>query len=282
MLSVAKYVSSQGTTIDLDTRTLSIGTAASLRSNYWSYDVDYRSVSGVVRKASEINLDCLFSDPETADLLRDVSDYDLENKTPGKIWAGDWWQRAYITSQEVGDVFYDFHSETLTVVLLDGVWSKWHSQIFHVSQDTAGSDYLDLPTDVLFDLLPTPGQRSFTNEAATKSPVKITIYGHAINPYVIIGDNRYEVDVTIPDGSRLEIDGTVYPKTITLISPTGDESNVFEYGIRGTGEGSGEYIFQPLQPGYQTVTWSGSFMFELEWLEQIGMPPFLRSSLIGG
>lgn len=279
---VAKYVSSQGTTIELNAYYLSIGAAPALRSNHWSYDVDYRNISGATREAYEISLDCSFADPAKADLLRQVSDYDLENKTPGKIWAGDWWQRAYITSQDVGKVFHEYHSETLTVVLLDGVWSKWHSQIFHVLTDTASNDYLDLPTDVLFDLMPTPGQRSVTNTAATKSPVKITIYGYAINPYITIGGNRYEVDVTIPNGSRLEIDGTVYPKTITLISSMGETSNAFEYGIRGSGEGSGEYVFQPLQPGYQSVIWSGSFMFELEWLEQIGMPPFLRSSLIGG
>ena len=279
--NIAKYESSSGTIIELDTYDVSIGTATELRGNYWGYDIDYRSISGVTRQANEITVDCYFSDPEQADLLRNVSDFDVYHKQPGKIWAGDWWQHAYITSSSVSKVFHDYHNESLTVVLLDGTWNKWHSELFEQDTGSVSSEYLDLPTDAPFDLAISTTPLSLTNLATIESPVKITIYGYAINPYVIIGDNRYEVDVIIPEGSRLEIDGTTYPKTITMISSTGDRINCFGDGVRGTGTGSGEYVFEPLQPGYQSVIRSSSFLFEVEWLEQIGTPPWLSSSLVG-
>ena len=104
--------------------------------------------------------------------------------------------------------------------------------------------------------------------------VKLTIFGPCAQPYVIIGTNRYEVDVTVPSGSRLEIDGTGDVRTVTMVSGTGLATNCFAQAVRGSGKDSGRYVFQPLAPGTQPISWPGGFQFDLTVCEERSEPPW--------
>ena len=41
-----------------------------------------------------------------------------------------------------------------------------------------------------------------------------------------------------------------------MISDTGLHTNLFGKAVRGTGRGSGTYIFEPLPPGMSTISWA--------------------------
>lgn len=270
----AKYVSSTGEVIQLDSRPVFIGTAEEARSDYWSYEVGYKSLKSVVRQAREISVDAYFASNDQADKLRRLADYDMGRKTPGKLYIDDWFQRAFIVGSEASEITRKRHKETLTVALLDGVWGKLCTESFFPVDEDPDADYLDLPTDVLFDLSASTGISTIRNNSLDASPVKLTFFGPAVNPYVIIGGNRYALNATIPDGSRVEVDGTVYPRTIRMIAANGDTTNAFSAGERGDGEGSGEYIFEKIQPGYQIVNWPGGYGVDVSWLEQEGAVPW--------
>lgn len=272
MSKQARYISSNGETVELDGPTTWIGTAEELLSDEWSYTLGYREISGVIREAKERNVEAYFRDNEQANRLRQLANYDVLHQTPGTIEAKGMVQRAYIVAHTPSEISRKHHKETLTVVLLDGFWGKWETQEFWPLENDSDTDYLDLPTDVEFDVMPPSQTSSITNNSKIPAPFKLVIYGPCVNPYIVIGNNRYEVLTSVPDGARIEVDSQNFPRSITLISSTGDKTDLFDKGTRGSGEGSGEYIFEPIAPGLNKANWSGSFGFTLSWLEQDGAP----------
>ena len=134
--------------------------------------------------------------------------------------------------------------------------------------------YLDYPHDYQYDYMESSSSTEITTSVLTPSDVRITIFGAVSNPYIIVGDNRYQVNVNVPAGGYLVIDGR--DKTITLTLADGTQQNAFGYGVRGSGMGGGAYIFEPIKGGAQSVQWSGAFGFDLAWYEDEGEPPWSR------
>ncbi len=268
------YESSKGQKVQLNGSTTWIGTGEGLRGNAWEYTLGTRALTGITREARKVSINAWFSDQSEADLLRRIADYDMLNNTPGTIHCGDWFQRAYIAGYEPSDITKWHHQEDIDVILLDGQWGKWNNLTLWPTADDPTTDYLDLPTDTPFDLMPPSAINSIVNDSILPSPIKLTFFGAAVNPYILIGSNRYELKTTISTGARVVVDGSVWPRTITMISAYGDVTDAFAAGVRGDGEGSGNYIFEKLKSGYNIVQWSGSFGVDVAWLTQEGGLPW--------
>ena len=140
---------------------------------------------------------------------------------------------------------------------------------------TSPDIYLDYPHDYPHDYMRTSYAESITPSVLTPSNVHFVIFGPAVNPYVIVGDNTYQVNVTVPAGGYLTVDGR--DKTIVLTLADGTIQNVFSAGVRGSGQGGGNYVFEPVAPGEQSVSWDGSFGFDFGWYEEEGEPPWSQS-----
>lgn len=108
------------------------------------------------------------------------------------------------------------------------------------------------------------GGRNITNDTFTGNAFRILIYGAVINPTVIIGGHAYTVNGAVGEGETLTIDSMT--KTITLTTANGTKINYFDKRDRQN------YIFQPIQPGQNAVTWSGDFGFELTVIEERSEP----------
>lgn len=267
------YVSSSGERIDFDGDSIFVGTGEDLRSSVWSYSLDYRDVSALARPARKATVEAVIIDLSEVDRLRRAAEIDAQRKHPGSLYVDGWFQRCYILAIEPSEIRPTYIKEDLEIVLLDGCWGAWETVSFWSIANDPDSEWLDLPTDTPFDLMQPRAAEIVKNDSHLPSPIKLTLFGPAVNPYVIIGSNRYAINLSIPDGARAEIDATVFPRTIKLISQHGDETDEFAAGVRGSGVGGGEYIFEDLQPGTSPVAWSGSFGFELSWLKQEGSPP---------
>lgn len=144
-----------------------------------------------------------------------------------------------------------------------------------VKYETSPSVFLDYPHDYEYDYLARSAAASVETSVLTECDVRLVIYGQCDNPYVVIGGNRYQVNCGVPAGAYLTIDGR--EKTIILTLEDGTTVNVFGDGVRGSGLGSGEYVFEPIKPGAQNVEWDGSFGFDLGWYEEEGEPPWSQS-----
>lgn len=246
-------------------------TLTGLRGRVWDYSIGARGLIGITRKTRETNVTVRIHDsPATLDLLRRLADADMATGTPGTLVTdGEWETRAWIAKSEPQTITPTMVETQLTIVLADGVWRRGTTEHHDPRTDKAGGD-LDYPHDYAgMSILGT-----VTNATGMPQPVKLTIFGPCVNPYIIIGTNRYEVDATIPAGSRLEIDAASDSRTVTMISDTGLRTNLFGKAVRGAGRGSGTYVFEPLPPGTSSISWAGGFKFDLTAIEERSEPPW--------
>lgn len=247
--------------------------AAGIRGRVWSRTLGYRSLLQANRPARETTL-TVYASSAAADLLRRAADADVMARKPGTlIFDGSWRQGAFILECTPKPYNNGVLLE-MTVALVDGAW--WALVVNSFSPDDGISEtYLDFPYDYEIDYgAPFSGDDVDTG-LLSASPVFIRIYGPATNPYVVVGSNRYQLNTSVANGAYAVIDGRM--KTITVVASDGTTTNAFAYGERGSGAGGGSYIFEEVQPGVQSVSWDGSFGFDLGWYDMEGEPPWNQS-----
>lgn len=250
-------------------------TLAGLRGRVWDYSLASRGMSGVARKTREATATVKIHDsPDTLDLLRRLADADMASGVPGTLVAdGEWEAHAWIAKSEPQTVTPTMVETQLTFVLVDGVWRRESLNIFHM-QTFEDSQWLDLPCDLPCDLGGMAAIQTVRNPTPIRQPARITIYGPCTNPYIVIGTNRYQVDASVPEGGRIEIDGASAVKTVVMADAQGNRSNLFGKARRGAGLDGGEYIFQPLEPGIQQIAWRNDFDFDVTVVEERTEPPW--------
>lgn len=271
MLRSIKYVSGVGgIEIELNSAIV-VGNPSELFSREWSYTLGYRAVSGITRRAREVSFKAAFLDMGQADLLRRVCDRDVSKGQPGRIWVGDWFQRCYVTESATDAIMNDALTAKLSMVLLDGVWRREHAVEFWAAPDQGG-EALDVPFDLPYDLGGAVPDETLAASDWAESPLGLVIYGPCYDPKITIGGNVYAIDGTVPDGARIEVDPLAFPRTVTLVNADGSNVDVFAQAHRGSGQGGGEYIFEPVQPGVSDVVWSKAFGFTAKWYDEEGEP----------
>lgn len=259
----------------LDCRSALAGTAAGIRGREWDYSIGYMSLSGVTRAARECSLSVSFMRLASADELRRLADRDMSEGAPGRLEVDGWSQRAYVTKAEPSSISRSHVTMSLTVVLLDGVWRRGHTEQYVPRHAAANAgDSLDLPYDLPCDLAAPSARQYIETEEWGAAPLKAVVYGPCINPAFRVAGNLYEVDATVQDGGRIEIDPLASPRRVTIVNADGSTADAFPQARRGVGLGGGEYIFQPLPPGRHEIEWDGSFGIDLTWYEEEGEPPW--------
>ena len=195
-----KYVTHDGREISLNGPVTYVGVGAGLRSRAWAYELGYRELTSIRRTAREIELE-LAAPYAEADAFRRLTESDMAAGAPGTFTVDGWSQRAFVTASEPqiigpGDVV-----TTLNAVLLDGAW--WRLRETQFTEPPAGGlgGHLDYPYDLPTDYGRTPAPDTVESATLTPSPVRIVVYGPAVNPYVIVGGNTYQVDVTVTSGA---------------------------------------------------------------------------------
>lgn len=269
------YISGTGRQrVDMDVLPVSVGTGNELRGRAWDYSLRYRSITGANRPAREAQLDTWILDRAEADRMRRVFDRDVANGTPGTFVAyGAWEQRAYVTAMDARGIYADALAQRLTCVLLDGVWRRENVRHFDPEADEPTVyGWLDHAHDYSYDYSENPKPDEVTANDYVPSAIKLVVFGPVDDPAVTIGGNLYEVDVTVPSGGYLLVDGLA--KTVALVTANGTVTNVFDKAVRGTGEGGGSYIFQPLPVGESAVVWDRTFGFDVHYYDEEGEPPW--------
>ena len=264
-----------GEVVELDAPSLSMGTALGIRGREWSYALGARGISQASRRAREATVSVFSLSPGERDRVRRVMDRDVQAGTPGElVFDGEWRTRAYGVKAEPQAIYRDYRAEKLTLVLIDGIWRR-PTTVSYLAQQAAGGEWLNYPHDYPMNYMATPAPQTVEGNGWAESPVRLTIFGPAVNPAVTIAGNRYAYDGTVASGARVVIDGLA--KTVTEISVTGDVVNRFSSARRGGGKGSGEYCFQPIPPGTSSLEWSGAFGFDLTRWDEESEPPCTSS-----
>lgn len=265
------YVGSTGEVVRLDGELSYVGTGLGVRGRQWSYELSRRSVRQASRDAREATLTVDYLTTGAADAARRVMDRDVALGAPGTLVSGEWSQRAYVVAQEPTDRYHDWVRADLTVLLLDGVWRRLVTTSY--GKGEAGSDHgKAYDYGYGYDYAPPSNSRTVAVDAPAPCPIRLVVFGYAHNPELTIGGNVYRFDVEVPTGGYLVVDTRPDP-TVALVDSAGREVDAFACAHRGAGLGSGEYAFQPVAPGTQTVGWDDSFGFDLGvYLEEGEIP----------
>ena len=264
-----------GESVQLDGPSSFVGTAENLRSREWDYELGFRDLVSATRPAREVDV-TFFAKFADADAFRRVADADVIAGTPGTFVAqGEWKQRGYVLASSPNSINYGELVTELKIALLDGAWWRLVSQEFHADDGGGAETYLDYSYDYEYDYSKRATVSTIEPSVLTPSAVHLVIYGPAINPYVIVGGNKYQVDITVPSGGYTVIDGR--DKTIVTTLADGTDRNDFAAGVRGSGQGGGDYVFEPIHAGSQSIAWDGTFGFDLGWYEEEGEPPWNQS-----
>lgn len=216
---------------------------------------------------------------ERAMRFLELCDSGALSERPGRLHVGDWYLTCYVVKGSPSFRTSDGVRYDVTLATDDQVWRRETTR--HLLPNTGRemeSETLDYPHDYGHDY-GTSSVAGVTIDVPGVTPcdLRLTIYGHAVSPYVRIGSNTYQVNVTVPSGAILTIDttrkGSMLGDSVVLRGRYGDEQDVFSKRLRGA-EGSGSYIYELVPPGPQTVSWPQGFGVDLTLIERRGRLPW--------
>lgn len=276
MFVKSRYIGSTGKIVEFDLQNvLRLGEGDTLRSHTWTRTIGYRSLTDVSRPAREVTMQ-FAATLEAADNMRRIFDYDMAVLQPGKLEVGGWTQHCLFPESSADTWRPTIVGITATAALLDGVWRKGTTQHFiglESPQDTeTGKGY---PHEYPYGYGTRKIPSTVLQPGYLPAPIKLTIFGAASFPVIKIGENSYKYNGYVPSGSYLTIDGL--NKTATLVNANGLVTNALPQLELGDGEGSGQYAFEKVLPGQNSLGWNGSFGFDIELIEEESEPPWILS-----
>ena len=236
----------------------------------WEADtVNDRAVS-FRRKPREFSIKAVMDGGSAAerDRATDVFDYDVAAGEAGTLRVGASEMRCWVTASSKDLWWFDgrYMVAELTVRADEPVWTRETVLQFRKEAGDASSADLEFPYDFPHDWKNDDVSSTLMSPYSKDCAPRITVYGPAVNPYVIIGDNRYQVDATVPDSGLLVVDAREH--TIVIKDAYGRAENAFSAGVRSDGAN----VFAKVPTGNSAVSWSGSFGFDVALVEERSEP----------
>ena len=245
-----------------------------LRDYSWNCDTINGRISRFYRSITDRKLPLVIvgktGDEATAikNRLFEIAEADVVAMIPGTIYSGEYYTQGFITASAKSKYLINkrFSKIVLTLKSEDPAWYREQTTPFFPSTENqfdaeSGADY---PYGYPYDYAISFNGRKIMCNSVGSSAFRLLIYGEATNPAIVINGHTYKVNGTIAKGETLLIDGV--KKTITLTTAVGKKINWFDKRDRE------EYIFEPIQAGQNTVSWSGSFGFDLTVVEKRSEP----------
>lgn len=267
MAQLVRYVNSKGRSMDLSSNfTVRIKKKTAGFYNYeYTPDVTQLAMGVRVNRFTkgaaqyEMTIDFSGSREERADNLQaffELADYDVAVNKPGRLYVGDQYADGFIVKSEVEryDDRYRTIGKKYTFYLPYPYWIEDRT-ISYKAIDGQQSGGIEFPIGFPLDLgRTTSGRNTVNNTHYIPTSFMLTIYGPCVNPSIMIGGNAYKVNTTVGNGEYLEIDSI--NKIVRRKTSTGF---VNEYNNREKSRS----IFEAIQPGVNTLLWSGAFGFDL-------------------
>lgn len=275
-----RYVSNNGDTIEFSKTSPFWADADQLRQYEIKYSLVRNTVTRFDREAAELSLPITISAPnqmqgaKLLDRLQQAFEHDIRANKAGRLEVDGYYSNAFITTFglqcESSLGLYEIELET-NVLLPNPVWIYEQKHEFNVARGDGDGQGLNYPHNYPFNFYSGISANIIKNSFSWPCPVRIIIYGAATNPYIHIGNNRYEIKTDVPQGATLTIDGFDKSK-IVLKDKYGGVENVFSKRLPGA-QGSGTYIFESIPPGVNQVVWDGSFSFDVVLLSERSWVP---------
>lgn len=199
--------------------------------------------------------------------LLEVVEKDVLAMRHGQIIIGSYYFRCFVTKSVKNDYLTTKRYITVDLTLTSDYpyWVKESRTAFRVDDGSGGTGIgLDFPFDYPFDFFSSMASTSLANTGFVATNFKMIIYGACSNPSIAINGHTYQVDCEVGTSEYLTIDSTT--KKIFLTKNDGTTVNLFNNRNKES------YIFEKIAPGTNSVTWTGSFGFDVILMEERSEP----------
>ena len=257
------YIASSGATYNLKSDGIRTKIA-----NYhkWEWGVNGTAlqfgarISDFTKKPSQYETKLIFTGSysqrkATCDSLHEDFEMDIRNMTPGRVVWGDCYIDCYIISSSTYPNDNDIYTDNdVTIYCPYPFWIQEATNSFLPQEAPAGQTFLDYAYEYDY-YFGNPGISIWQTGLPFSSDFKMTIYGAAVNPRVVVNGHPYQVNVTLEQSEYLEIDSR--NNTITRYLINGSAVNVFDYRDKAYS------VFERIPGGSLNISWSGAFGFDL-------------------
>lgn len=219
-------------------------------------------VNAFEKKAKEYEMTVDFSGARgsRAELLQEfyeLVDYDVIHKSPGRLYVGEQYVEGYVIASESQN--YEDRYRTVGKICTFYVpypfWMEEKTYSFPIQDKETESDFLDFPYDFPYDFTIQGTGLVLQNEHYIESGFRMIIYGPCVNPYVTIGGHLYRVNTTVDSREYLVIE--TKNNLVYRVKNTGERVNEFNNREKS------ESVFEKIPPGQQTVSWPGTFGWDI-------------------
>lgn len=245
-----------------------------LRDYKWAYQSENDKISlferGIRNKKLPIVIACESKEKgiEIKNRLMEYAEKDVLVKEPGTLTIGEYYMKCFIIGSSKTNYLLDkrYMEVTLEILTDQPVWIKETKSTFIpgvnlLNQEGNNLDYpFDHPYDYATDIL----SRTLNNTGFIACDFRIIFYGECENPKCYIGNNLYEVFVSLEKGEYLTIDSK--KKTIILTHKDGSITNCFKFRNKE------HYIFEKIPAGECSVTWDGDYGFDVVIIDERSEP----------
>ena len=273
MLDTAKYVNHLNQSIDFGSGGVFI-TDSVLRDYEWKYDTDYDEITnfhkGVKEKKMKIIISAASEEEGVAkrnDIFR-IFEADILAEQSGRLYQDGYYLNCYIVASKKAKWYLTKRYVEIEVTIAsdrpDWVQEREYNFLKTEGKTVEMDDLKKYPYKYGYYYLNQVSSSAINNTAITESDFVLRIYGSVSKPLVKIGDNTYQVNVSLNAGERLEIDSR--KKTVRLIHTDGYTENVLWSAVKEY------YIFEKIASGTQIIAWDGSFSFDLILIDKRSEP----------
>ena len=271
---VLKYIASSGNVYDLKSKEIKTKTA-----NYhtWAWkpvgvELKYGlRITDFTKDAAEYSTTLIFEGScfdrkDLLDTLHEDFEYDIRNKTPGRIIWGECYIDCYITESNTEPTDkLSWTENEINIYAPYPFWIREEKKSFTASSAPLFAQFLDFEFDFDYDYTPpTAGSSLWVRDFPFASEFQMVVYGPVASPHILINGHVYEFYETLLAGEYAIIDSR--KNTITKVTTSGQEINIFDKRNKNAS------IFENIPGGTLTVNWSGAFGFDLIIFEERSEP----------
>lgn len=237
----------------------------------WLYDSDYDEITNFRKGVTQKNATIIIAAEENEGIairnrIYEVFERDILAETPGKLEINGYYTSCYFNASKKSDYYYRNGYMVLTVTVISDSpdWITEKEFMFLKNDATQDDKKKEYEYSYPYTYSSYVQSRSVVNPFFVESDFRLRIYGDAVNPSITIGGHTYQMDSVIESGQRIEIDSN--KKTIKLIKQDGSIENRFWEANKDS------YIFEKIPTGENTVSYDGTFGFDLVLLDRRSEP----------
>ena len=277
MLRKIKYVNHQGEELKFGENGLYIS-ENDLLDFSWNIKSENEKISGFKKGIISRKVPIVIKGnvSEVANQLRnrvfEVFEKDVIAKQYGRFVIGDYYLKCYVTESAKRGYHRssNFIQNTIKVTTDLPYWIKESRYSYSArGQEIVDSEdaYMDYPYDHSYDYASAILAYTADNQGFSEADFKMTIMGPCNSPEITIAGHPYKVDTELSSGEMLVIDSAAHK--VYKIMVNGERVNQFHLRDRAN------TVFKKIPAGNNTVTWDGSFTFDLTLYEGRSEPRWI-------